>query len=380
MNKVGYILILLQLLLSANIRFEKENRMVFNGTFRPDKIKIISKVPLSFLDSIPDDTLSVYYSYVNLPVAFSRNFHTSVCMDTMCRLVDIALFWDVTGKYLGFSLPQGEELTKKKHTPFEEKDYARLDEILGDSTSLLGFYTLSDIHPVRQSVAQADGTTGATLPDLSPWIIKDAAYTSYTLWHLAYGATRDSLLVYIKQHLLSNQLLFSILQDKNPFSEIRGLQWIGASNQDPGQFIEPALTILHNGNFLASRQALKFLKGCHIDKDRLQKEVIQLLDNQDFRIKNLALEYIRESDKLSQSVGRELLSRLKSDNYYLVNVILTILATRFEADHSDQLNLSVLLASKNINISNRIYYFLLSLPDKSSDIARKLNQYRRKML
>ena len=378
MYKVAYILIILLFLLSGNNRFEKCDRMIFNSPFDPGKTKIINKVLICFNDSIPDDTLTIYFANADLPIALSRNIQTAVCVDKLCRLLNITLYWEITGKYLGYSLPHGGELTKKEHTPFSESDYARLNEILGDSLSQLGFYTPDEIHPVKQSVAQTDGISGATIPDLSSWVVPEAAYTSYTLWHLVYGSTHDSIVAYTRNHLLSNQLLINILQNGDPYNQIKALQWISEANLTCNQFIEPALTILHNGNYQSSGQALKFLKRCTIDKVRLQKEVIQLLDCKDFRIKNIAIEYIRESDKLTQSVAREIMMRLKSDNYYFVNVILTLLEERYQPDNDDQLNLCSLLDSKNENIANRVYYFLLNLPDQSSDLAKQLNRYRRK--
>lgn len=372
------ILIILLPLLLGNILPDAKVRMFLNSPFHPDKTAKMTKVLINFSDSIPDDTLTIYFSTTNHPEAFSRNIHTAVCIDSLCRFVDITLYWEITGKYLGFSLPRGMELTKKEHTPFTESEYTRLNEILGDATSQLGYYTPDEIHPVKQTGVNTDGITGATLPDLTAWIVPEAAYTSYTLWHLTYGATRDSIAAYSKKNLLSNQLLTNLLNSNDSYNQITALQWIGETNLNCNQFIEPALIILHKGNYQSTGQALKFLKSCSIDKERLQKEVIQLLESEEFRIKNLAIEHIRESEKLTQPVARELLTHLKSDNYYLVNVILTLLENRYQPDYEDQLKLSILLESKNGNISNRIYYFLLNLPGQSPGLAKQLNQYRRK--
>ena len=281
---------------------------------------------------------------------------------------------------MGYSIPWGEELTKREHTPFSDADYKKLTEILSDSASQLGFYTLNEIHPVKHSVTRADGITGATAPDLASWIVPEAAYTSITLWHLTYGATRDSIMAYSKSHLVSNQLLTCLLQTVDPYNQKKALGWIGDSKLSDNQFIEYALSILHGTNYQSSLQALKFLKPSSIDKERLQIEVISLLGSEDFRIKNLAIEYIRESEKLTRKVALNLMTQLTSDNYYLVNVILTLLEKRYNPDSQDQLTLCSLLNSKNGNVSDRVYYFLLNLPNHSSDIAKQLNRYRRKNL
>jgi len=366
--------------MTGNIRLDQFNRMFYNTPFRPDNASTKSKILINFHDSIPDDTLTIYFSNEKLPLAFSRAIHTPVCMDTLCRVVDIILYWEITGKYLGFSLPDGTELTKKKHTPFTDSDYKRLNQILSDSLSQLGFYTPAEIHPVKQEVVKTDGITGATIPDLQQWIVPEAAYSSYTLWHITYGQIRDTVVAYTKNHLLSNELIFNILQSHDPYNQTKALQWISQTNGNKEQFIENAFQILKNGNYLSAGQALKFLKSCTTDQKRLQKEVIQLLDDEDFRIKNLVIAYFNESVMLAPDVARELINRLKSENYYIVNVVLNILNKRYFPDYNDQQNLCLLLDSKNVNIANRGYYFLLLLPNQSPYLLKQLNRYRRKNL
>lgn len=365
------------LLLMGSIQPDKKGRVFIDSPFRPDSAANISKVLINFSDSIYDDTLTIYFSATHQPEAFSRNIYTAVCIDSLCRPVDITLYWEVTGKFIGYSLPPGEELTKREHVPFLESDYKRLGEILSDSTSQLGYYSPEEIHPAKQAVKKTDGITGATLPDLAPWIVPEAAYTSYTIWHLTYGASRDSIINYTKKHLLSNQLLTNILQNKDPYNQIMALRWISESNMNSNQFIEPALTILQSGNYQSSRQALKFLKLSGIDKERLQMESVILLESEEFRIKNLAIDFIRESEKLTRPAAKELMNHINSDNYYLVNVILSLLEKRTNPNSEDQLKLSTLLDSKNENVANRVYYFLLNLPVQSPDLVKQLNRYRR---
>ena len=380
MVKVTSILIIWLFLMTGNISFDDGKHLFVNPSFQPDKCLIKKKVLINFNDSIPDDTLTIYYSNPDLPSAFSRDIHTAVCLDTLCRVVDITLYWEVTGKYLGYSLPSATQLTKKEHSPFSEKDYARLNEILSDSSSQLRTFTPADIHPVKKSVNHTDGITGATLPDLASWIVPEAAYSSYTLWRLTYGVTRDTILAYTTNHLVSDQLIIRLLNDGDPYNQVKALQWIGNVKINSNQFTELVLKVLHSQNYKSAGQALQSLKKSGMEIERLQKEVIPLLDSEDFRIKYVAIEYFRECQLLRQSVAREMMSRLYSDNYYLVNVILTLFEKRFQPDLDDQRNLSKLLSSKNINIANRVYHYLLDLPDQSPDVIKQLNRYRRKAL
>jgi len=182
---------------------------------------------------------------------------------------------------------------------------------------------------------------------------------------------------YTKKHLLSKELLTNILRKKDPFNQIMALRWISETDMNVNQFIEPAMSILQSGNYPSSRQALKFLKLSGIDQERLQTESVKLLESEEFRIKNLAIEYIRESEKLTRPIAQALMSHINKDNYYLVNVILSLLEKRYNPDYEDQLKLCILLESKNENIANRVYYFLLNLPGQSAGLAKQLNRYRR---
>ena len=358
---------------------DSKSRHLFNHPFDPDKSFITKKILIDFRDTIPDDTLTIYYSAPNHPNAVSRNIHTAVCIDTLCRLVDITIFWEITGKYLGFTLPTGEELTKKKHTPFTEGDYIRLNEILGDSLSQLGLYSAQDIHPPKQTNVKTDGISGATIPDLTPWIVPEAAYTSHTLWHLTYGASRDSILAYTFNHFLSNRFLTELLNSGDAYSQVKALQWIGKDSLTGKQFIIPVISILHNGNFAACRQALKFLQMNMDNNKLLQYEVVQLFDNEDFRIKNTAIEYFRTVSGLDPSVAKEMIRRAHSDNFYIVNVLLSIIEKKYEPDFEDQRALSVLLESKNGSLANRVFVYLSKLSKRSPEVVKKLKQYATSM-
>jgi hypothetical protein len=380
MYKTTLFLVILLFLLSGFIISDDPNHLFFNSSFHPDKAVKKQKVRIQFLDSIPDDTLTIYFKNRDLPSAFSRDFHTAVCLDTLCRVVDITLYWEPTGKYLGYSLPYDKELTRKEHAPFSEKDYSRLHEILGDSSSQLKIFTPADLHPVRKSVTKTDGITGATLPDLAAWIVPEAAYSSYTLWHLTYGVTRDSLMAYARSHLISSELINVLLQPNDPYNQIVALQWIEDAKLNSSQFLEPALLVLHSQNYRTAGQALKFLKKFGLNPERLQKEVIPLLDSEDFRIKYVAIEYFRELTTIPESVARQMMIRLNMDNYYMVNVILSLFENRFHPGQDDQKELSKLLAGKNLNVANRVYHFLLKIPDKSPDLDKQLTRYRRRAL
>jgi hypothetical protein len=66
-------------------------------------------------DSIANDTLFQQFSKEGFPVAYFRKIRTSVCFDNKCRLLKVNLYWNPTGRYLGFELEKGEFLSKAEH-------------------------------------------------------------------------------------------------------------------------------------------------------------------------------------------------------------------------------------------------------------------------
>jgi hypothetical protein len=369
--------VLFLLLFSGNKQQERSHRFFFAGPFRPDAARSISKFVINFNDSIPNDTLKLYFSDEELPAYFSREISTAVCLDSVCRLVDITIYWEVTGRFIGYSFPSDKELSKKEHVPFKESDYEKLSKILGDSLSPLKIYKPDRIIPPKHEGQGADAITGATMPNVLPWIVPEAAYTSCTLWHITYGPTRDSIIALTKQHLLSGKLLKKLLQEDNPYNQITAFHWMECTSYPKDEYTEIATKILHGKNYNASGEALKFLMKAGPRDGMLEMEMIQFLINKDFRYKNFAIDYLNSLWKISQPVAREMLGMLKCDNYYLVNVVLTILAKKYQADYQDQHHLLVLLKCKNFNISNRVYSYLADMPNPSPDIARQLKHFKR---
>lgn len=54
------------------------------------------------------------------PLNYSMDLHTGICFDNKCRPLKIVVYWNITGRYLGFELLDGEYLSKYDHEPFSE--------------------------------------------------------------------------------------------------------------------------------------------------------------------------------------------------------------------------------------------------------------------
>ena len=133
--------------------FQNENEKIIR-MYEPSVLKnIAEKVPrlVEFHDTLHNDTLWEHLSADNFPVKYSRKITTAVCIKGECRPVKLELFWDCTGRYLGYKIPAGEFLSKTEHVRFGDKEYDRLHEMLGNRQSALATYTYQDLAKERDT-------------------------------------------------------------------------------------------------------------------------------------------------------------------------------------------------------------------------------------
>ena len=153
--------------------------------------------------------LKIAHTENRTPKLYCTELLTSVCETGQCYLVKVNIFWDLTGSYMGFSLPTGEMLTKLDHKPFTDADYHKLDRILKDQHWPLARYPISELvsesdhdaatidrktttAPVNGVLdlgnntlfdKEVDAYSGATAPFVTEEDnISGALYTIYTLW------------------------------------------------------------------------------------------------------------------------------------------------------------------------------------------------------
>lgn len=346
----------LVIILNSNIRPVSTDRMFFNDHFRPTLICSIQKYPIRFNDTIPNDTLHICYSGAGLPIAAFRNILTGVCLDGECRIVKIRIYWTITGRYLGYSLATGQELTKREHVSFTEQEYARLHQLLGDSVSLLKYYTLREIQPVKANVT-TDGISGATLPDLSGYIVPEAAYTSHTLWHLVYGDSRDSLqsLIY---RTLSAPLVDSLLKSTANYDKLWALKRISLLGLTGETFVPEIIPMLKIEDLEIVNTALAILSKSPVPDSTFQQELFLLTLSNKFEIRNIAVEWLRNTSYLHAGTAGRIICRLRGENLYMVNAYLSILEEKYIPTGKDLKQLRPLLKHKDSQIAFRVYTYV----------------------
>jgi hypothetical protein len=154
---------------------------------------------------------------MGMPLWFSRDFFMNVCLDGLCRMVQVRIYWTGAATYLGLKSPENDPLTKADHSKFRPEDYKKLDQILLDSVSILRSLRIEDltIKPEIKSKDLIDGHSGATEPSISGYVVKDAVYTCYTLWHTVYGPTWERIKSILEQRTDMNDLRLVFKHDNN---------------------------------------------------------------------------------------------------------------------------------------------------------------------
>lgn len=131
-----------------------------------------------------------------------RRIKTPVCLTGECKLIDIGIYWDCTGSFLGIEV-YGEHLTKTDHSNFSQQDYDQLIGILQNDWSILREYELTDL--VDDPYGDIDGASGATKKEIAAEAVADAVFTTHTIWHLIHLGEKEQLAALTLAELKNNK-------------------------------------------------------------------------------------------------------------------------------------------------------------------------------
>lgn len=219
-------------------------------------------------DSLSDKKVIELQERNGLTNWFGRFFHMDICTTGICRMVKVWIFWDGAGNYLGMQFDENDPLTKSDHTPFDPEDYVRMDEIMADTASILKDLSYDDltvelpdeekeVSLTTMGLFEVDGYSSATVPSLKEYVVEDAVFTCYTLWHTVYGETKE----YIDSLLLE---------------------------RISPEYIDRLLS----GNSKQQLFALEHIKYQDTWSDRFETEVLQLISSSDMEVAGKALSLI----------------------------------------------------------------------------------------
>lgn len=251
---------------------------------------------------MPADTIEQHLSKDNIPVFYSKNIRTSVCFDNQCRLLVATVYWNPTGRYLGYSLPNGEFLSKKDHDPFIAAEYKRLHSLLSDPNLPLGTISYNElVVNSKPSLAGVDGVSGATNKDLLKYTVEGAAYTTYKLYTIIYGEDQELVRSWSR-----NQFSESFLKLGLSSIDLTDRLWFlnelkGKFSKYPG-IKDVVIELVSSEDFSISEKAIQVFSPKDLRSMEIQERLLLNYPRMDLGRKNRILDLLYETEKLSPKV------------------------------------------------------------------------------
>lgn len=166
--------------------------------------KVASSQP-AFLFNNPDTLINHQMHLLSdaegLPLFYYADILTPVCIDGLCKPVNVELFWNLLGQYVGYGDYPDKLLTKYDHDLFEQEDYLKLHNLLKDKSSVIGRRRLSQLYDkntvrtdtIKFKGVEVDAISGATRKEIKESIVEGGLYSCYTLWHLVNGPVTEQM-------------------------------------------------------------------------------------------------------------------------------------------------------------------------------------------
>jgi hypothetical protein len=362
--------------------------LILSGYFPPGRIQYSHPptLPLpvdtvlyqivDFKDDIANDTLVQSLSKEGYPISYTRHLRTGVCFDNKCRPLDITLHWNVTGRYLGFELPEKEFLSKYDHEPFTEAEYLRLHAILTDSLSALSNFHYNEIVPTADSTYEkVDAVSGATSANVLEHVVEGAAFTTYKLWHLVYGTAKQQAEALTCQRL-TPELIRLILNSTHPSDKIWALNHINGFVTPTPALRQAVLSYIDGKDYNLTERALNSITAADLASDNLQSTLAQKLLEANYSTQKLLLAKLNEASTLDGKARKLLSKNIGSFSGQVISNVLDLFLRHHTTDAETCRDVSDLLVAENSFVSGKAYSFLTKIKPMDNLVKKRLAQYR----
>jgi hypothetical protein len=264
-------------------------------------------------DSLSSPEIIELRDVKGIPVWFRRDFRKVVCLTGQCRIVHLWIFWDGTGNYLGIQEHPGEPLTKTDHTFFTAADYQKLQGILADSVSVLKHLKQEElIVKTEKHKGKVDAVSSATQPSLKEYLVRNAAYTCYTLWHTVYGSTRNEIVRLLEERADDNYL--KLIFEKNDPAYLRwAIDFIGRTPEYYSIFYRQLIGLIKSKDEILSQRVLNYFSKDRLSDTAIQKELILSFEDFGYQRKFELLWKFSEVQYIDNKVILHLLDMFEND-------------------------------------------------------------------
>ena len=327
-----------------------------------------------FSDSLSSDTLYQVRAGNGFPVSYHRKIRTSVCFDNKCRLLDVIVHWNPTGRYEGFELPPGEFLSKTEHEPFNNDEYLRLHAILDDPNSPLAGLSFNQLVPSRpRATPDIDAVSAPTARNLLEFVVEGAAYTTYKLWHIVYGEAHEEVSK-LTEAALTAGMLEEILRSAHIVDQVWGLTHRHVVQETTPGIQAAILGFATSDEFTLSHEALEAVQRIDLDAD-FQSALLEVFSRLSHAAKKQALEAFLKAPDLTKESTLKLAGILKSASGDLVSSILRLLEKKNVNDEEVLVAVAALLEKSNAYIATQAFEFLSGKDIQNPKIQKSLKAF-----
>lgn len=355
--------VFLVFLLTAPQRVQESKGSIYYGSPAAISLAVThqkSRISPVQEEYMPADTLVQHLGEGDIPVSYSKNIRTSVCFDNQCRLLVATIYWNPTGRYLGFGLPEGEFLSKKEHDPFSVHEYERLNTLLADATLPLGTISYNELVLESQlPIGNIDGVSGATNKNLLSHIVEGAAYTTYKLYQLIYGPDQEFIEEWTLENL-NEGFILQVLNSPVLSDQIWMLKGIkGRLAEFPKSRLKIA-ALTKNSNFSISDNALQAFSAKDLEDNEVEKTLLQVFDGEDFGKRNRMLSLLEGGRIISYNSIQKLTNKIECmESPFQVRVI-QLFAKHRVNDSKFNKSVAKLSQSENAYVAREAKLFLRS--------------------
>ncbi len=279
--------------------------------------------------TLTDDSTMVDYEIVlledehQIPVAYTSHILTPVCDDTLCALMNIQVYWNILGNYIGYDTIAGDPLTKNDHLPFETEDYDKMHRLLRDDNSIIKRkekHELFDSEAKRVSEV-VDAVTGATAKEVSEAVVDGALYSCYTLYHIVYGELSDSILSDMESRYspaIQEHLLASAHSDYQLYvlKRLREDEFVGYQNR--------ILELIHESIPLNRLYILKKMPETMWQDESVRRTISGYFGDLDGNTRTWFLRKMESLDKVDDSVIRDMAGHMESLSQNQLKILIRI--------------------------------------------------------
>ena len=367
--KIAIIFLGLTIVSTERIRYFQEQTILLE----PHSKKVFQ---VDIKDSIPENnSLYQVLSKNEIPIFYYREIFSSVCFDNKCRPLSVNLYWNITGRYLGFELIDGEFLSKSDHEPFTVQEYGKLNIILAkESTPLADMdYNQLTVEPNSHGLGDIDAISSATPQNLAPYVIKGAAYTTFKLWHIIHGPTKGEV-ENLTIKALSPDLIIKILESPNQVDKIWALEHIDGYVELTPDLLGQLFGLIGGYDYLVTEKVLNSINKKELESYGVQQLLLKALIKENYNTQILVINKIEDCMFLKDSVTMELIENLALFNGQVFKKALEVLETQ-KLSTKMYAKIAELLRSENHYISNRTAQFLKKEEVKDSAIITLLKKY-----